>query len=295
MIENGRKLLPEYPLMVLPTLAEEIGLNEAIVLQQIHFWVVNFKQRGEERYHRDGHWWVYNSISEWRENFPWWSESTIRRALKSLRADGLVVRDRTGEPGKQTSWYRVNYEAVRDLDAVSPNPEESVQSERGGDSKESVQSETPHGSQSDSTPFQDERSTPNARDTETITETTTTAPAREDSEYETEYERILAIDDNASFVDALFKYLDNPIGAPAALWTQVAQHASDATEEQRRQYIAEKATNVAEDPEGYDRRGIAGIVREDASNWRDVVQPDSEESGGGMEKVQGFRERQGFK
>ena len=32
-------LIDDYPILVLPKLATEIGLNEAIVLQQIHYWL----------------------------------------------------------------------------------------------------------------------------------------------------------------------------------------------------------------------------------------------------------------
>ena len=31
-------LIDDYPLIVLPALAEEIGLNEAIFLQQLNYW-----------------------------------------------------------------------------------------------------------------------------------------------------------------------------------------------------------------------------------------------------------------
>ena len=32
-------LIDDYPILVLPKLANEIGLNEAIVLQQMHYWL----------------------------------------------------------------------------------------------------------------------------------------------------------------------------------------------------------------------------------------------------------------
>ena len=36
---SHRLLIDEPPLMVLPSLAAVIGLNEAIMLQQIHYWL----------------------------------------------------------------------------------------------------------------------------------------------------------------------------------------------------------------------------------------------------------------
>ena len=35
----NKLLLNEPPLMILPTLASNIGLNEAIFLQQLHYWI----------------------------------------------------------------------------------------------------------------------------------------------------------------------------------------------------------------------------------------------------------------
>ena len=34
----SKLLLNEQPLLIMPTLASKIGLNESIVLQQIHYW-----------------------------------------------------------------------------------------------------------------------------------------------------------------------------------------------------------------------------------------------------------------
>ena len=36
-------LISEPPLQVLPSLAVKIGLNEAIVLQQIHYWLLKWQ------------------------------------------------------------------------------------------------------------------------------------------------------------------------------------------------------------------------------------------------------------
>ena len=72
-----RLLINESPLMILPTLAKHIGLNEAIILQQIHYWLdarINNNIRRDVR-------WVYNSYSKWLEQFPFWSEKTIKRII----------------------------------------------------------------------------------------------------------------------------------------------------------------------------------------------------------------------
>ena len=74
---------------VKPALATLIGLNEAIVLQQVRYWM------GISSNERDGAIWVYKTYQEWQEEFPFWSVSTIRRAINSLEKDGLLIWNRS--------------------------------------------------------------------------------------------------------------------------------------------------------------------------------------------------------
>jgi len=60
----SKLLINEHPLIVLPSLAEEVGINEAIVLQQLHYWLDNPKVGKLWR----GKSWVRNSVREWQED-----------------------------------------------------------------------------------------------------------------------------------------------------------------------------------------------------------------------------------
>lgn len=105
-------LLDERPLIVNPSLAEAIGLNEAIVLQQIHFWVK--KNTEEKRNIRDGKAWTHNSYAKWQEDcFPFWSEVTIRRTFKSLEKMGILEAEQFGsDDWDQQKWYTIDYEKM---------------------------------------------------------------------------------------------------------------------------------------------------------------------------------------
>lgn len=97
--------------MVLPGLATKIGLNEAIILQQIHYWT------RDKRHIVDGRSWTYNSIPEWRKQFPFWSEVTIRRTLKSLEDKGLIVRRALSDNRfDATHWYALDMSKLADMD-----------------------------------------------------------------------------------------------------------------------------------------------------------------------------------
>ncbi len=107
---NTQLLIDEPPLQVLPSLASRVGLNEAIVLQQLHYWL------GKSKNKRDGRLWVYNSIEDWREQFPFWSASTIRRTFASLEKRNLVFSDKhNSQAWDQRKWYTINYEELRRL------------------------------------------------------------------------------------------------------------------------------------------------------------------------------------
>jgi hypothetical protein len=99
-------LIDEYPLLVLPSLAKTIGLNEAIALQQLHYWL-DMPKVGVEM---DGERWIYNTYEEWRkDNFPFWSVRTVERTFKNLERDGLVISMQTRTYDRK-KYYRIHYD-----------------------------------------------------------------------------------------------------------------------------------------------------------------------------------------
>ena len=102
-------LFNDPPLVVNPRLATLIGLNEAIILQQIHYWV-QINKKSKKNY-KDGYYWTYNSIPGWCEQFPFWSEGTVKRTFSSLKKQNLIIVSNYNKLKKdRTNWYRVNYE-----------------------------------------------------------------------------------------------------------------------------------------------------------------------------------------
>ncbi|WP_414076480.1 DnaD domain protein [Staphylococcus aureus] len=106
----NKLLIDDYPIQVLPKLAELIGLNEAIVLQQIHYWLNNSKHK------YDGKTWIFNSYPEWQKQFPFWSLITIKRTIYSLEKQNLLL---IGNYNKakfdQTKWYTINYQTIEGM------------------------------------------------------------------------------------------------------------------------------------------------------------------------------------
>ena len=98
-------LISEPPLQVSPTLAARIGLNNAIFVQQLHYWLLKSKNVYEEKL------WVYKTLDEWIEqDFPFMSKSTLKRTISDLKKRDLIVT-KTFNKMKidKTNWYTINY------------------------------------------------------------------------------------------------------------------------------------------------------------------------------------------
>lgn len=128
MRNSSPLLINEYPLQVLPTLAVLLGLNEAMILQQIHFWLCN-KDKRNKPYVNEDETWVYNTYEEWHEQFPFWSVPTIKRAILNLEEQGvLVTRQFDKQRGDAKKYYRIDHEKLTSLldtpsDQIDPTPE----------------------------------------------------------------------------------------------------------------------------------------------------------------------------
>ena len=114
VLKMSKLLIDEPPLQVLPSLAVRIGLCEAIIIQQIHYWLQRTKPLD------DGHCWVYNTVKEWQKQFPFWHGNTIFRHLQTLRDSGvLIAEQKSANAFDKTLYYRIDY-AKLDVESITP-------------------------------------------------------------------------------------------------------------------------------------------------------------------------------
>lgn len=124
----SKLLIDDQPLQVLPALAEAIGLNEALILQQIHWLLERSRNKVEDKS------WVYNTYEQWKSNhFRFFSLSTIRRAIDNLEKLGLLISTTKFNKMKvdKTKWYSIDYQALEALEITSAkNNRPSAQNEQ---------------------------------------------------------------------------------------------------------------------------------------------------------------------
>ncbi|CAM3198542.1 DUF6017 domain-containing protein [Streptobacillus felis] len=108
-------LFDEHPIIANKTLAREIGLNEALILQQINYWIEINKKTGNNFY--EGRYWTYNSIRSWQENdFDYMSVETVKRTFAKLEKQGYLITGNFNKyPRDKTKWYTINNEKLLKL------------------------------------------------------------------------------------------------------------------------------------------------------------------------------------
>lgn len=119
-------LFAKHPIVVNPKLATEIGLNEAIVVQQL-----NCQLNSKSTKTIVGKKWIYKTYEKWqKDNFPFWSISTIRRTIESLKKLGIISTRKFNKQGlDNTQWYSLDEENLNR--AMSrPSVESDVEQEK---------------------------------------------------------------------------------------------------------------------------------------------------------------------
>lgn len=106
-------------------LASVIGLNEAIVISQLLYWIS--KSEKENRNNIDGSFWVYNTFESWQEQFPFWSIRTLKRVFASLENSGYIRSGRFNRMSRdQTRWYTVDVKRVNETLVAHGKPTISI-------------------------------------------------------------------------------------------------------------------------------------------------------------------------
>lgn len=113
-MSHSTLLFDEPPIAFSPTLARCLGLHEAILLQQIHYWLQH-KLRDPARYHDyfiDNRYWVKWNMKEMMERVPLGkSADPYKRTIKVLREQSiLLVEQHWKSRYINTNFYSIHYQ-----------------------------------------------------------------------------------------------------------------------------------------------------------------------------------------
>ena len=110
MEQSSYLLINESPIQILPSLAKLIGLNEAIIVQQIHSWSNNLDTFRDKK-------WIYINYNEWQKQFPFWSVFKIGNTIKNLQEKNIIFSKINMNRVKFDieNWYSINYEKLKEL------------------------------------------------------------------------------------------------------------------------------------------------------------------------------------
>lgn len=103
-------------------IAERYGVNAAILLENLGFWILKNKVSDENYY--DGYYWTYSSYRAYQELFPYMSKDQIRTALKKLIEDGVIITGNYNEnPMNHSIWYALTEkgEALLGFEHLKPD------------------------------------------------------------------------------------------------------------------------------------------------------------------------------
>ena len=85
-------------------IAEKYGVNIAIFLNNIAFWIQ--KNQANQRHYYDGRYWTYNSQPAFLQLFPYWTIQNLKTVISNAKKLGLIVQGNYNEKSyDKTSWY----------------------------------------------------------------------------------------------------------------------------------------------------------------------------------------------
>ena len=115
-LKNSSKLLfNEEPITINRLAAKVLGLNEAIVVQQVHYWLEINRKAKINLY--DNRTWTYNTYEKWQnENFDFWSTRTVMRIFVNLFDKGIFIRGNYNKKKyDKTTWVSIDYDKLDEI------------------------------------------------------------------------------------------------------------------------------------------------------------------------------------
>ena len=101
--------------------AVEYGLDKAILLQHIRFWI--HQNEGKKSHTHDNKVWMFQSAADMAKHYPYWSRQKISRLLREMEDDELIISGNFNKLGyDQTKWYTIQCSELNNRKLYNKQP-----------------------------------------------------------------------------------------------------------------------------------------------------------------------------
>lgn len=92
----------------------DFGLDSAVFLDYIAFWIKGNARNKQPRNFHEGRYWTYNTLDALHNEFRGWSRDTIRGIIrKCVKNDLLIVSNFNKKKYDRTCWYTLSDKAIK--------------------------------------------------------------------------------------------------------------------------------------------------------------------------------------
>jgi len=101
-----------------PLLAAVTGDGDrAIIINQIEFYISLNRMKNKTstiNHFRKGRWWMFNTLANWKREFFWIPERTLRRHFDALKKQGILITDNSlnDKCFDKTTWYSIDHDLL---------------------------------------------------------------------------------------------------------------------------------------------------------------------------------------
>jgi hypothetical protein len=100
-------------------IATKYGVNEAIFLNNIAFWI--HQNKANNKNFHDGRYWTYNSHEAFATLFPYWTAKSVRTVINNCLKKNLLMSGNYNTKGyDRTKWYTLTDQGLALFPALNP-------------------------------------------------------------------------------------------------------------------------------------------------------------------------------
>ncbi len=112
------------------SLASEIGLNNAVFLNDIAYWV-DYNESNNTAYN-EGRYWTFGTYKDICKRHPYWTPKQVQKIIKDCKDSGwLLVGNFSKNPYDRTNWYTLSDKFIEFVENIDVRKKANRHDEEG--------------------------------------------------------------------------------------------------------------------------------------------------------------------